>query len=276
MAPEPMQPSRKISRLLEIMVALRDPETGCPWDLVQDFSTIRHHTIEEAYEVADAIERKDFAALLDELGDLLLQPVYHAQLAAEQGLFDFEDVIEAITTKLVRRHPHVFGDTPAADAAGAKQRWEEIKTKERADKQAAANSAPAGLLDDLPVALPALARAEKLAKRTATVGFDWPDAKGALAKVHEELGEVENAMAGGAPARTEEELGDLLMAVANLARKCGVDSEAALTNANAKFVRRFAYVERRCAQEDIAIEKAGLETLDRFWNEIRGREKKSD
>ncbi|NOZ32536.1 MAG: nucleoside triphosphate pyrophosphohydrolase [Alphaproteobacteria bacterium] len=270
-----MQPSREISRLVEIMAALRDPDNGCPWDLAQDFSTIRHYTIEEAYEVADAIERQDFDDLLDELGDLLLQPVYHAQLAAEEGYFDFNDVIETITTKLVRRHPHVFGDVGAADADAAKQRWDEIKAGERATKNSGL-TAPGSLLDDVPFALPALARANKLAKRAAEVGFDWPDAPGALDKVREELGEVKEAMDHKSSQNIEEELGDLLMAVANLARKCGVDPEAALTNANAKFLRRFTYVEKRCREEKTDIATAGLEVLDGYWNEIRGLERVTD
>ena len=216
-----MQPSRDISRLVEIMARLRDPETGCPWDKEQDFSSIRHYTIEEAYEVADAIERRDFADLRDELGDLLLQPVYHAQMASEQGLFDLGDVVEAITTKLIRRHPHVFGEAAAANAGGAKAQWDDIKAQERAAK---ANK-PAGLLDDVPTAFPALTRAEKLAKRAATVGFDWPDIPTVVEKVREELTEVEAAVEGATPDAIREEIGDLLMAVANLARKVGVDPE---------------------------------------------------
>src|SRR5688572_13525324 len=166
-----MQPGRELSRLVEIMAALRNPDGGCPWDLEQDFSTIRNYTIEEAYEVADAIEREDFDELRDELGDLILQPVYHAQMASERGLFDIGDVIEAITTKLIRRHPHVFGEEAAKSASGAKAHWEAIKAAERAGKARAEQS----LLDDVPHTLPALSRAEKLSKRAATVDFDWPD-----------------------------------------------------------------------------------------------------
>jgi ATP diphosphatase len=267
-----MKPSRDFSRLVEIMARLRDPVNGCPWDLEQDFSTIRHYTIEEAYEVADAIERSDFDELRDELGDLLLQPVYHAQMAAEASHFDIGDVVEAITTKLIRRHPHVFGDEAARTAGAAKGQWEKIKAVERAGK-AAARGAPASILDDVPGALPGLARAEKLAKRAASVGFDWPDTAAVLAKAREEFGETEAAIASGDKAAIHEELGDLLMAVANLARHLGVDAEAALRDANAKFVRRFHHVEARAAEDSVPLAEAGLERLDGYWNEIRAAEK---
>ncbi len=260
-----MQPSRDLSRLVEIMAALRNPDGGCPWDLEQDFSTIRHYTIEEAYEVADAIERGDFDDLRDELGDLILQPVYHAQIAAERGLFDLGDVIEAITTKLLRRHPHVFGEEAASGAAGAKGHWEAIKAAERAGKGKGEHS----LLDDVPHALPALARAEKLSKRAASVQFDWPDWRQTLAKVREELEETAAAAAGNDEAKTREEIGDLLFAVANLARKLGVDAEAALRDANLKFARRFRHVEERARQDGVPLAEAGLERLDGYWNEIR-------
>ncbi len=267
-----MQPSRDFSRLLEIMARLRDPQTGCPWDIEQDFSTIRHYTIEEAYEVADAIEREDFDDLRDELGDLLLQPVYHAQMAAEAGKFDIGDVVEAITTKLIRRHPHVFGDEAARTAGAAKGQWEQIKTAERAGK-AAERGAAASILDDVPNALPGLARAEKLAKRAAGVGFDWPNTDAVLAKAREEFAETEAAIAAGDKAAVHEEIGDLLMAVANLARHLGVDAEAALRDANAKFVRRFHYMEARSAEDGMPLTEAGLERLDGYWNEIRAAEK---
>ena len=169
-----MQPSRDISRLIEIMAALRNPDGGCPWDLEQDFASIRHYTIEEAYEVADAIEREDYADLREELGDLLLQPVYHAQMASEKGLFDIGDVVFAITEKLIRRHPHVFGEEAARNAGGAKAKWDEVKADERA-KKAERKQVPSSILDDVPHALPALARAEKLSRRAASVQFDWPD-----------------------------------------------------------------------------------------------------
>ncbi len=268
----PMQPSRDLSRLVEIMARLRDPQTGCPWDLEQDFSTIRHYTIEEAYEVADAIERGDFDDLRDELGDLLLQPVYHAQLASERGLFDLGDVVEAITTKLIRRHPHVFGDTAANDAEAAKARWDAIKAGERAGKAERTGRTPS-LLDDVPHALPSLARAEKLSKRAASVDFDWPDWRQALDKVREELDEVEAAAAAGESPKVAEELGDLLFAAANVARKLGVDAEAALRDANLKFARRFAYVEARAAEEGVPLDRAGLERLDGYWNEVRAADR---
>jgi len=267
-----MQPSRDLSRLLEIMAALRDPVTGCPWDLEQDFSTIRHYTIEEAYEVSDAIERQDYADLCEELGDLLLQPIYQAQIASERQLFDIGDVILAITTKLIRRHPHVFGDVAAADAGDAQARWEDIKVQERAGKAERQAREPS-VLDDVPYALPALARAEKLTKRAAKIGFDWPDFPSVRAKVEEELDEVSEAAAAGDTAAVHEETGDLLFAVANLARKAGIDPEAALRDANLKFTRRFEFVESRARGDNIPLSDAGLERLDGYWNEIRARDK---
>ncbi|KKB78118.1 nucleoside triphosphate hydrolase [Devosia soli] len=268
-----MQPSRDVSRLIEIMAALRDPVSGCPWDLEQDFSTIRHYTIEEAYEVADAIERQDFADLREELGDLLLQPVFHAQMAKEAGHFDIGDVVYAITEKLIRRHPHVFGDVSADDAAGAQVNWEAIKTQERAAKAARRGDAVSSVLDDVPQVLPALARAEKLTKKAAKVGFDWPDFDSVLAKVTEEIVEVTEAQRSGDEEATHEEIGDLLFAVANLARHAGIDAEAALRDANAKFTRRFHHVEARCREDGVEPAKAGLARLDGYWNEIRAADK---
>lgn len=269
-----MQPSRDLSRLIDIMAALRDPETGCPWDLEQDFRSIRHYTIEEAYEVADAIEREDYDDLRGELGDLLLQPVYHAQMAREAGLFDIGDVIHAITEKLIRRHPHVFGEADASDASGVKRRWETIKAEERAERsRKRGHEAPPSVLDDVPHTLPALTRAEKLAKRAARVGFDWPDTGSVVEKCHEELEETKEALAGGDKARVQEEIGDLLFSVTNLARHAGVDPEAALRDMNAKFVRRFAHVEARCREDGVAPEDAGLERLDGYWNEARAADK---
>jgi ATP diphosphatase len=270
-----MQPSRDPSRLVEIMARLRDPKTGCPWDIEQDFSTIRNYTIEEAYEVADAIERGDFEDLRDELGDLLLQPVYHAQMAAERGLFDFGDVVEAITTKMIRRHPHVFGPDAANSAEAAKGRWDAIKAEERAAKAARrGGGTPApSLFDDVPQVLPALARAEKLARRAASVGFDWPDVATVLSKADEELGELAEAIMADDKPAIAEELGDLLFAVANLARHLGIEPEAALRDANTKFTRRFAYVEKRAAEDGVPLADAGLPRLDGYWNEIRARDK---
>lgn len=267
-----MEPSRDLSRLLEIMAALRNPDGGCPWDIEQDFASISNYTIEEAYEVADAIERKDFADLREELGDLLLQPVYHAQMASEQGLFDIGDVIYAITEKLIRRHPHVFGEEAARNAGGAKAKWDEVKAEERA-KKAARKQAATSLLDDVPNVLPALMRAEKLSRRAASVQFDWPDWRETLAKVREELDEVEQAAEANEKAKVQEELGDLLFAAANLARKLGIEPEAALRDANAKFTRRFRYVEQRALEDTVPLAEAGLERLDGYWNEIRAKER---
>lgn len=267
-----MQPSRDLSRLLEIMAALRDPKTGCPWDIEQDFASIRHYTIEEAYEVADAIEREDYDDLREELGDLLLQPVFHAQMATERGYFDMGDVIESITQKLIRRHPHVFGEEAANGAKGVKIQWDAIKAEERASKAAKRNR-ESSLLDDVAHTLPSLARAEKLAKRAASVGFDWPDTASVIAKAREELDEVAEAAQSGDRDAIREELGDLLFAVANLARHLGIEGEAALRDANLKFTRRFSYVEARAREDGIPIEEAGLERLDGYWNEIRRADK---
>jgi nucleoside triphosphate diphosphatase len=268
-----MKPSRDISRLVEIMAALRNPDGGCPWDLEQDFSTIRHYTIEEAYEVADAIEHDDYEHLCEELGDLLLQSVFHAQMASERGLFDFGDVVEAITTKLIRRHPHVFGDASAKAAEEVKTRWEEIKQEEQAGKaKGKADGTTISLLDDVPRAMPALARAMKLDKRAARTGFDWPDADAVIDKVREELDEVRDAAHADDRTKTHEELGDLLFAVASLARHLGVEPEAALTDANQKFIRRFHHVEARCREQGLSVQQAGMDRLDAYWNEIRAQE----
>ncbi|WP_108397380.1 nucleoside triphosphate pyrophosphohydrolase [Devosia submarina] len=268
-----MQPSRDISRLIEIMAALRNPDGGCPWDLEQDFSSIRHYTIEEAYEVSDAIERQDWADLREELGDLLFQPIFHAQMASEAGYFDIGDVIYSVTEKLIRRHPHVFGEEAANSAEAAKGQWEAIKLDERAAKAQRKGNTEPSLLDDVPQVLPALARAEKLTKRAAKIGFDWSDFDAVLAKVEEELGEVKEAQASGNKDAVHEEIGDLLFAVANLARKAGVDAEAALRDANHKFTRRFHHVEARCREDSVAPSEAGLDRLDAYWNEIRAADK---
>lgn len=268
-----MQPSRDIARLIEIMARLRDPNGGCPWDLEQNFQSIRNYTIEEAYEVADAIEREDFDDLREELGDLLLQPIYHAQMAKEAGYFEIGDVIYAVTEKLIRRHPHVFGDDREDGAAAAQGRWEAIKVQERAAKAERKGDTEPSLLDDVPHVLPALARAEKLTKRAAKVGFDWPDMQAVRAKVEEELDEVADASASGNMDAVHEEIGDLLFAVANLARKAGVDPEAALRDANSKFSRRFHHVEARCREDGVAPAEAGLERLDGYWNEVRASDK---
>lgn len=270
-----MHPSRNISRLIEIMAALRDPVTGCPWDIEQDFASIRHYTIEEAYEVADAIERRDYDDLRDELGDLLLQPIYHAQMASEVELFDIGDVIEAITTKLIRRHPHVFGDEAARDAEAAKGSWEHAKAAERRDKaERNGSDRPVSVLDDVPLPLPALVRAEKLSKRAASVGFDWPEWHQVKDKCTEELAEVEEAVAADqGQERVVEEVGDLLFSVANLARHLGVDPEAALRDANLKFTRRFSHVERRATETGQVLDQLSLAEMEAYWNEVRMEDK---
>ncbi|MEM9058316.1 MAG: nucleoside triphosphate pyrophosphohydrolase [Pseudomonadota bacterium] len=252
------------SELLEIMARLRDPDGGCPWDVEQDFSTIAPYTIEEAYEVADAIERENYDDLRDELGDLLLQVVFHAQMARERELFDFEAVAAGICDKLVRRHPHVFGDATIEDAEAQVAAWEASKAAERAERAG-------GLLDDVPRGLPALSRAAKLSKRAASVGFDWPAIGGARAKVDEELAEFDEALAQGAAERVEEEFGDLLFALVNLARHAGAEPENALQAACVKFTRRFARIEAALAEAGSSVHEADLDTMDRLWNQAKRR-----
>jgi MazG family protein len=267
-----------IAKLLEIMATLRDPERGCPWDREQSFATIVPHTIEEAYEVADAIERNDLRDLEGELGDLLFQVVFHARLAQEQGAFDFDAVVDAIVAKLVRRHPHVFGDRKITGVAEQNRLWEEIKREER---RAAASDAPAGALADVPRGLPALSRAAKLGKRAAGVGFDWPDATGVRAKVDEELAEVDAALvtsaAGGQDAQGDPqvaaELGDLLFTVANLCRHLQLDAEACVRGANARFERRFAHVEARVRARGGDWAAFDAAELDAFWREAKALER---
>ena len=254
-----------IEKLLEIMARLRDRESGCPWDLEQDFSTIAPHTIEEAYEVADAIERKDWSELRGELGDLLFQVVFYTQLGKEQGLFDFDEVAGGIADKLVRRHPHVFGDVEERDARGVRGRWEDIKEQERADHDD--QSALAAIAN----ALPALKRAQKLGKRAARVGFDWPDRRGVSGKIEEELGELEQATVTGDAAGIEEELGDLLFAVVNLARHLDVDAEKALTRANYKFERRFRAMEAAIGADGLDMRRLDLEVLEKHWLDAKKR-----
>lgn len=248
-----------IERLLGIMARLRDPERGCPWDLEQDFRSIAPHTIEEAYEVADAIEREDLGALREELGDLLFQVVFHARLADERGAFAFDEVVEAICDKLVRRHPHVFGDAVVADAADQTRAWERLKHEERAARGVQ------GALADVPAGLPALTRARKLGRRAADAGFDWPDAAGPRAKVEEELAELDRAAAGGNAAAREAELGDLLFSIVNLARHLEVDPESALRRANDRFARRYRYVELELARLGQPASGAPPALLDRLW-----------
>lgn len=256
-----------LRELLAIMARLRDPVRGCAWDLEQTFATIAPYTLEEAYEVADAIDREDLDALREELGDLLLQVVFHAQIARERHAFDFDDIARGIGEKLVRRHPNVFGDVRVADAAAQTRLWEEQKAREKA----AAGKA-GSLLDDVPVALPALARAVKLTKRAARANFDWPDAAGVWAKLDEELAELRTAEASGHAEEIAGEIGDVLFVLANLARKLGVDPEAALRGTNAKFERRFRHVEARAAQTGAT----DLATLDAYWDEAKARERSAN
>jgi len=264
--------------LLHLMARLRDPQYGCPWDLKQDYASIVPHTIEEAYEVADTIERGDFEHLQGELGDLLFQVVYYSQLAREEGRFEFGGVVDAITRKLIRRHPHVFPtgelyaplDTPSLSEAQVKSRWEEIKAEERAEKS---EPEQLSLLDDVPSALPALSRAAKLQKRAATVGFDWPDALPVLDKVREELDEVLQAMADGDADALEDEIGDLLFATVNLARHLKHDPENALRRANRKFERRFRFIEQALRDSGRPIEDCNLDELDALWGEAKRQEK---
>ncbi|MCX5479901.1 nucleoside triphosphate pyrophosphohydrolase [Kaistia geumhonensis] len=272
-----MQPSRDINRLIEIMAALRNPDGGCPWDLEQSFETIAPYTVEEAYEVADAIERGDRVDLQEELGDLLLQVVYHAQLAQEEGAFGFGDVVEGITTKMIRRHPHVFGDAEARSAGSAKGMWNAIKAEEkrlRAERRAAAGLAEdssSGLLDGVPAGLPPLARAMALQKKAATVGFDWNDPHAVLAKMREEIGEVEEELAAAerSPERLRDEVGDLLFVVVNLARHLDVDPDAALRSTNEKVRRRFRHIETRLAAEGRTTAEASLDEMEALWREAK-------
>ena len=276
-----MQPSRDISRLNEIMAALRTPETGCPWDLEQTFATIAPYTLEEAYEVADAIERGDVANLREELGDLLLQVVFHARMAEEQGRFDFGDVVDAITRKLIRRHPHVFGDARDLSSEEVKALWGRIKAEEKRERAEARRAAglPAdeatGALAGVPLALPGLSRALKLQEKAGKVGFDWNDPRAVLAKLREEIDEVEAELEANDAQRVAGEVGDLLFAVANLARHLEVDPEAALRGANAKFERRFAHIETRLGEAGRAPADATLDEMEALWNEAKQRERKA-
>jgi ATP diphosphatase len=265
-----------IARLLEIMAALRTPGSGCPWDLEQDFTSIAPYTIEEAYEVADAIARGDLLDLKDELGDLLLQVVYHARLAEEKQAFDFAAVVDAIIAKMVRRHPHVFAAAQEVTSGAVTARWAEIKAQEKAERHAARGQAvdpPPGLLADVPLALPGLTRAVKLQSKASSVGFDWNDPKAVLAKIREETDEIEAALASGDMQGARDEVGDLLFAVANLARHLDGDPEAAIRQTNAKFIRRFGFIEAELTRRGIALGEAGLTEMDALWNEAKLLEK---
>ncbi|MFG1295974.1 MULTISPECIES: nucleoside triphosphate pyrophosphohydrolase [Xanthobacter] len=274
-----MEPSRDIARLIEIMAALRTPETGCPWDLEQSFATVAPYTIEEAYEVLDAIARNDLGDLREELGDLLLQVVFHARLAQEQGAFDFGGVVEAITQKLIRRHPHVFGDARSLSPERVKALWGEIKAEEkaeRAERRAAAGLAEeedAGTLSGVPLPLPALTRALKLQEKAARVGFDWDDARQVLAKIREEADEVSEALDQGGLDAVRDEIGDLLFAVTNLARHAGVDPESALRGTNEKFARRFRHIESKLALDGMTPSDADLPRMEALWEDAKQKER---
>lgn len=271
---------QKIDELLEIMARLRDRETGCPWDIEQTFASIAPYTIEEAYEVAEAIEQGDLEALKDELGDLLLQVVFHAHMAQEENSFDFNDVVAAISDKMIRRHPHVFGSAQERDAAAQTASWEKQKAEER---RAKANGAPLSALEGVTVGLPGLTRALKLQKRAARVGFDWPEARQVLDKISEEIDELREVMESAQDttdpaaetarqARLSDEFGDTLFALANLARHLDIDPEAAVRGTNAKFERRFRWVERRLAENGIDPADAPLEAMERHWQEAKEQE----
>ena len=258
----------KIERILNVMAALRHPETGCPWDLQQDFASIAPYTLEEAYEVTDAIERGDMDDLKDELGDLLLQVVFHARMAEESNLFDFDDVVNAISDKMIRRHPHVFGDADADNPEAVRQSWEEIKAQEKAEK---GKSEADSLMDDIPLALPGLSRAVKIQNRAARIQFDWPDIEPVFDKLQEEIGEVREAIKSGSADAMEDEIGDLLFVVANIARHLKIDPEKAVRRTNGKFISRFKHLEAQAAQSD--KETLTLEELETFWQAAKKAEK---
>ena len=263
-----MKPSKDIATLIELMAALRTPGSGCPWDLAQSFDTIAPYTIEEAYEVADAIARKDLDDLRDELGDLLLQVVFHARMAQEQGTFAFGDVVEAITTKLLRRHPHVFGDAGVLPVEAVNALWERIKAEEKAEH----NNRPAGALAGVPSGMPALIRALKLQEKASRVGFDWNDPIAVLAKIREEADEIEAALGAGQRDRVAGEVGDLMFALVNLARHLEVDPEAALRQTNTKFERRFAAIEAALATQGKSPNEATLAEMDALWDAAKAAE----
>jgi len=257
-----------IDRLREIMAALRRPETGCPWDLEQSFATIAPYTVEEAYEVADAIERGHLGDIKEELGDLLFQVVFHSQIAQDQGAFDFDDVARAISDKMVRRHPHVFGDEAHRTSAEQTEAWEVIKAQERAGK-----GRNASLLDDVPVGLPALTRAVKLSKRAAKVGFVWPTVQKVVEKLHEEVAELEAEIEAGDLEKARQELGDVLFVVANIARTLDIEPEDALRSTNAKFARRFQFIEAALAERGRTPEQSDLAEMDALWDAAKVAEK---
>jgi ATP diphosphatase len=283
-----MEPSKDISRLLDIMATLREPETGCPWDVVQTFETIKPYTIEEAYEVADAIERNDPDDLCDELGDLLLQVVFHARIAEEAGLFAFGDVVEAITRKMIRRHPHVFAVSDAATPDAVKLQWDDIKRQEkqeRAERHAARASASgkpmpddpkAGFLGSVQRSFPALTEALKLQEQAAKVGFDWSEAEPILDKIEEEIGELREALRAGEDNKIADELGDLIFALANIGRHVKADPEQALRGTNTKFRRRFGYIERTLEANGETLQAATLERMEELWQQAKAGERQPD
>ncbi len=264
--------ARPIDRLLAVMARLRDPDGGCPWDRAQDFGTIAPYTIEEAYEVADAIERNDMEGLQDELGDLLLQVVFHARMGQEIGKFDFDSVAEAIVAKMLRRHPHVFAAAETASVSAVNDNWETIKAAERAGK--ASVDQPVSVLDGVARALPALARAEKLQRRAARVGFDWGAPEPILDKIAEEIGELGAELPTADKARMADEIGDVLFAVVNLARYLEIDPEVALRGTNAKFERRFKYIEKVLLEQGKRPETSTLDEMDALWRQAKNAEKK--
>lgn len=258
-----------MKKLLEIMAALRHPDTGCPWDKQQTFKSIIPYTLEEAYEVADAIENGNMLALKSELGDLLFQVVFYAQLAREQGSFDYQDVVQAISEKLIRRHPHVFSDVKMSDEAELHKAWESAKARER-DEQSKVQKA--SILDGVAQALPALKRAQKLQKRAAAVGFDWPNVEPVLAKIEEEIAELREAMKNNDSRAMQEEMGDVIFSCVNLSRHITVDAEEALRGCNAKFERRFAHVEAQVKASEMDFEQHSIEELEEYWQVAKKRE----
>nr|WP_298378131.1 nucleoside triphosphate pyrophosphohydrolase [uncultured Halomonas sp.] len=269
--------------LLTLMKVLRDPQQGCPWDVRQNWDSILPHTLEEAYEVVDVIERRAFDELPSELGDLLFQVVYYSQFAREEGRFDFQDIVDALMNKMLKRHPHVFPEGTLAsrrqgisaadvETAHVSSRWEQLKAKER---DARSEDKRSSLLADIPQGLPALTRAAKLAKRAARVGFDWPDTRGVIAKIREELDEVEEALDAGDEVHVQEEIGDLMFAVVNLARQRKIDPEQALRATNGKFERRFGYIEQALSRSNRTLDEADLAEMDRHWNDAKYRERNS-
>jgi ATP diphosphatase len=270
-----MTPSRDISRLLEIMAALRNPESGCPWDVVQTFETIVPYTLEEAHEVADAVERNDMPDLCEELGDLLLQVVFHARMAEELGHFDIGDVIFAITEKMIRRHPHVFGDEDVRSTGMAKGMWNRIKAEEkaiRAQKRASLGQGrqSEAFLDAVPSSLPAIAQSVKLQEQAAKVGFDWTEPAPILDKIEEEIDELRDVMGGSNAEKVKEEYGDILFAMMNLGRRLGIDPDTALRKTNTKFRKRFGYVETSLRNHGVALENAGLSRMEELWQQAKG------